>query len=291
MREVTELNARSRCRRRARGRRRASVARPPIALFAGLLASIVHSPPRLARATELPGERHALPCRPTIACTADLVVPGAAEIEMGALYRRLGSGARQWTFPFLLKLTLAEWVQVQVGSNGYSLIRGPLAAEYLDDLTAGVKLHLLDQRVAVPSLSLSVTASAPTFREAGDLRTYDAFLTLYVTKDLGPVHADLNAGENVWRIEGDPRPQGWIALALSIGLPAPFGAMAEAYYFTDAAPIATRDGGFLFALSHSPAPWLVFDAGADLGFFPGARAYSLFVGVTWVPVLLWAPRP
>lgn len=65
-------------------------------------------------------ETHALPCRPTIACTADLVPPGAFEIEAGMLFRRLAGNGRQWTLPFLAKVTLAKWVQLQVGSNGYT---------------------------------------------------------------------------------------------------------------------------------------------------------------------------
>jgi hypothetical protein len=41
------------------------------------------------------------------------------------------------------------------------------------------------------------------------------------------------------------------------------------------------------AIDHSPRPWLVFDCGGDVGFFPSTRAYSLFIGMTIVPVLLW----
>jgi hypothetical protein len=40
-----------------------------------------------------------------------------------------------------------------------------------------------------------------------------------------------------------------VALALSADLLAPFGVMAEGYAFSSAAPIATRDGGFLFAFT------------------------------------------
>jgi hypothetical protein len=112
-------------------------------------------------------------------------------------------------------------------------------------------------------------------------------LTAYVTKDVGWVHADLNVGANAWRLDGAPLPQAWWALAVSIDLPDPLGAMVEGYYFTDAAPIAPRDGGFLFAISHNPRPWLMFDFGGDVGWFPSTRAYSVFVGMSVVPALLW----
>jgi hypothetical protein len=63
--------------------------------------------------------------------------------------------------------------------------------------------------------------------------------------------------------------------------------MVEAYAFSDAAPIAPRDGGFLFAISHGPTPWLLFDFGGDIGWYPSTRAYSVFFGMSIVPALLW----
>jgi hypothetical protein len=257
-------------------------ARVPLLLAATLMN------PTHARADE-PDDGRTLPCRPTIACTADIVPPGAFEFEAGVLFRRLGSTARQWTFPFLVKLTMERWLQLQVGSNGYSITRGDVPAQFFDDVQVGGKVHLVDQQGIAPSLSLSALASIPTFRGQDYLRTYDALFTAYLSKDLGPIHADLNVGENVWRIEDDPRPQEFAALALSMNLPAPFGVMAESYYFTDAAPIASRDGGILFAVSHSPTPWLMFDCGGDVGMFPSTRAYSLFVGMSMRPARLWRP--
>jgi len=241
----------------------------------------------LARGAESPGDTRTLPCRPTIACTADIVPPGAFELETGVLFRRLGASGRQWSAPFLSKLTIANWFQVQLGSNGYSIANGRIPEQYLDDVELGGKFHITDQSYAVPSVSLSAIASVPTFRGQGYQRTYDAFFTGYVTKDLGPLHADFNVGENAWRLEGNPLHQEWTALSLSLNLPPPFGVMAETYYFTNGSPIAMRDGGFLFAINHSPKPWLMFDFGGDVGMFPSARAYSVFVGMSVVPVLLW----
>lgn len=202
------------------------------------------------------------------------------------LFRRFGDSARQWTLPFLAKLTLTEAMQLQVGSNGYGVLRGAVPAQYLDDVAPGMKFHLADQSEFFPSLSVSANASIPTFRGNGYLRTYDSLFTGYITKDIGWLHADFNAGMNLWQLK-HPRPQQWVALALSGDLPRPFGIMAESYYFTDASPYATRDGGFLFALCHSPKPWLTLDFGGDIGYFPRTRAYSVFIGISMVPVLLW----
>ncbi|HEX8952465.1 MAG TPA: hypothetical protein VF945_11505, partial [Polyangia bacterium] len=229
----------------------------------------------------------ALPCRPTIACTADLVPPGVVELEVGYLYRRLGSGADQQSLPFLLKLTLAEWLQLQVGSNGATFASQPAPARFFDDVTVGLKLHLGDQDARTPSLSLSATASLPTPAARGYVRSYDAFFIAYVTKDLGWLHADLNLGLNAWQLDTAPRAQPWAALALSTALPRGFGPMVELYYFADAAPIDPADGGLLVALSYQPRNWLVLDGGADVGLVRSTRAVSAFVGLTIIPMDAW----
>lgn len=254
--------------------------------LAPLVGAALLAFPAAARAVELPDDTHALPCRPTIACTADIVPPGSFELETGAIFRRLDAGDRQWSFPFLAKLTLARWAQLQVGSNGYTDEQGPAAARYFDNITAGVKLHLVDRGTFAPSISLSAAVSLPTVEQDGYVRTTDAFFIAYVTKELGPLHADLNVGVDDWRVD-HPRMQPWVALALSASLPPPFGIMIENYYFADASPLTSRDGGTLIAISHSPKPWLVFDFGGDVGYFPSTRAYSTFFGMTLVPALLW----
>lgn len=254
------------------------------------VAAILACP--LAHAIETPDDRDkTLPCRPTIACTADFVPPGTFELETGALFRSLGPAAsrtRQWSLPFLAKLTMAPWIQLQLGSSGYTAARGASPEEYLDDVVAGAKVHVLDQSDWAPSVSLSGSISVPTFGgQTGYVRTYDALFTAYVTKDFGPVHADFNANLNAWRIDGVPLGQEAAALALTANMPPPFGFMGEAYYFTDASPVAPRDGGFLFAFTHSPRSWLVFDVGVDVGWFPSTRAYSVFVGASVIPAVLW----
>jgi hypothetical protein len=291
---------------RAPGALQRRFARFALAL-AGAVGVLPCASAREARAAEAPDDRDkALPCRPTIACTADLVPPGTLDVETGAIFRRLAgpssaatvsaapSGApratRQWSFPFLAKLTLAPWVQLQLGSNGFTAARGDAPQSFFDDALVAAKLHLHDQTDFTPSLSLSAEASIPTAAgQLGYVRTYDASFTAYVTKDFGPVHADFNAALNVWRLDDSPLTQGLVALALTSNTPPTFGVMGEAYMQTDASPVSSRDGGFLFAFTHSPRPWLVFDMGGDVGFFPSTRSYSLFIGMSFVPVVFWRP--
>ncbi len=233
-----------------------------------------------ARATDIDEIDRALPCRPTIACTADLVPPGTFEVETGVISRKLANDVRQIATPVLAKLTLADWVQAQVGDNGLTFLRGGARATYLDDVEVGAKLHFVDQTKSMPSISVAAYASVPTFHATGYLRTWDAIAIGYVTKDVGPVHADLNVGGTLFRIEERPLPQPFAALALSMPLVGPAAVMVEGYVFAPAEPAATEDGGLLFALALSPSPWLVFDVGGDVGAYPHTRAYSAFVGAT-----------
>jgi hypothetical protein len=242
-----------------------------------------------ARAVEAPDEHdHAKPCRPTITCAADIVAPGEFELEAGGAYAH-GDALSQWTFPFLLKLSVAKWLQIQVGSNGYTLVRTDPHANFLDNIFVGPKLHLVDQHGAVPSLAVSVQVSIPTFAADGYVRNTDLFFVGYASKDLGPVHVDYTAGLDIWRLDDSARAQAFTSLVLSTTLPASFGVEGEGYIFSDAGSAASHDGGLRGALTFSPRSWLVFDAGGDLGFYPSVRGYSVFAGLTVIPVVFWRP--
>lgn len=257
-------------------------------LFATLALLVAGSSP--ARALSwFDGDRLALPCRPTVACTADIVPPGSFELEMGYLIRRLHDPAIQHSLPFLAKLTLAEWIQLQVGGNGPTFANAPVPTRYVDDIVAGFKFHLADQARYVPSFSWSVELSSPLAAAPGYIRSYDLLWTSYFTKDFSWLHTDLNLGANLWRLEGPVLLQPWAALALSVELPRHFTVMAENYFFSDASPLAPKDGGLLLALAYAPRPWIVVDVGGDLGYFPSQRSMSAFVGLTILPVAFWEP--
>jgi len=263
------------------------ILRRAAAIAAGLCAG------RSAVAVETPGDSDkSLPCRPTIACTADLVPAGFFEVETGGFYSRLGGGGRLLDDPVLLKQTILPFLQLQVGSNGYTVTESsPRAAaiHYFDDVIVGPKFHLVYQSTYVPSLSVSAQSSLPA-RSAGQ---DGALLVAYASKDLGPIHADLNVGlEAFWGAVGsDAAAQPYVALALSTNLVDPVGFLVEGYVFSAARPYAPRDGGIRPAITLTPRPWLVFDFGGDAGFYPSIREYSLFVGMTIVPVILWRPGP
>ena len=222
-------------------------------------------------AIDLPDSNlHALPCRPTIACTADIVVPGALEVEAGYIYRRLPNNVDEHSTPFLLKLSVATWLQLQLGSNGGVFTNGAAPTAYFDNLAMGLKFHLLDQSRFVPSLALSSAVSVPLVaNQLGYTPIYNLFFVGYASKDFfGWLHADLNAGANLLGLEGPLVAQGWFSLALSGALPHNFGVMLEGYYFSDAPPFAPHDAGILMAVNYAARTWLVLDAGGDIGLIP-----------------------
>jgi hypothetical protein len=252
-------------------------------------APIVLALARPALAADLPeGGDQVFPCRPTVSCTAEIASPGTLEVEAGFQFSRIGT-AGWWTYPVLLKQTFTKWLQLQVGSNGYTTILDPPApaVQYLDNVVVGPKFHVLDQGKIAPSISITAQVGIPTFDRPGYVRAYDAFLTAHVSKDIGPVHVDWNGAGYLWRIGPSPLLQGFTALAASVNLVDPFGAAVEVYGLSNAAPLEIRDGGVRFVVTATPRPWLVFDFGADPGFFQALRSYTLFVGMTIVPVMFW----
>jgi hypothetical protein len=164
-----------------RGRRaRAVVAVIVSAVFSALLSALAP-----ARADTLATDEPALPCRPTIACTAEIGPPGHLELEIGWLFRRAGGPAHQHSIPFLLKLTTTPWLQLQLGSNGPTFQNAPVATRYADDIVGAVKVHLPAQPPRWPSLSASIAFSVPLVAANGYARTYDILTTVYATQELG----------------------------------------------------------------------------------------------------------
>lgn len=226
------------------------------------------------------------PCRPTVSCTADIVGPGRLEVEGGVQYSGNADGSsRAFAAPFLLKQSFTRFVQLQVGSNGYTFVPGAPSAKYLDNLIVGPKLHLHDQGDLWPSLAVSAQWSLPTFQEEGYPRQNDVFVTAYASKDVSFLHFDWNVGGLFWAVDETPASQVFTALAVSPSLPSPFGVAFEGYYFSDAPPVAPHDGGVRIAGSLTPRPWLVMDIGGDMGFFPSTRAVTLFAGLTMIPMV------
>ena len=260
-----------------------------IILRTGYLATLIFAAlaPSGSQARVPSASDHALPCRPTVACTADVVPPQTTEIELGYQGRFIAAQSMHHSVPFLLKYTVWPWLQAQVASNGPSLQRKPVLREYFDDVQAGPKFHLWDQTSTLPAVAVSLAISVPTAKAPGYLRTYDLLTTAFISHDLGPVHLDLNLGFNLWRL-GNPLLQYWGALAATAQLTPMWAVMAEAYGFTSASPVSDADAGLLLAVSLAPEPWLVFDIGGIISADRATSQGTAFIGLTVIPVT-WHP--
>jgi hypothetical protein len=265
-------------------------ARRPASIVTGfLLALAVATPPARAAADGGPsamGESEAaLPCRPTIACTAEFVSPGRFEVELGYLGRSL-EGRFQHSTPALVKVTLTEAIQLQLGSNG--LVAEGSHRAYLDAPLVTAKVLLVKQSGLLPALALSAGAGLAALQRTRDPST-SAQVIAYATKDLFSIHADLNLGASGLTHDGSSRTQPFAALALSRDVVRDVTAMVEGYLFTAAIPVASADHGLLAAVGLAVNPRVVLDVGVDWGMGGQDRRHSVFVGATLLGPRLWGP--
>jgi hypothetical protein len=177
-------------------------------------------------------------------------------------------------------------VAVQLGSDGYTRTD---TARYVDDVVAGVKLHVVDQAARAPALAITASASIPTAAQRGYVRTFDAALVGHASKDLGPLHLDLNAGLTVDQLDGPRAYQPWTALAATCAATPRIGLALEPHYFAAAVPFAARDVGAIAAVEVAARDWLVIDAAIDLVGWD-QRSVTAIVGASVAPARLWGTR-
>jgi hypothetical protein len=250
--------------------------------IAGVALLLVAATSRAARADD--DDLHVAPCRPTVSCTADLAPPGTLELELGDQLRRVdANGDYQETTPFLIKLPLASWIEVQLGDNGYTL---EPHAQYLDNIIVGGKLHFADQTAHRPSLALTISASIPTVAQEGYTRTTDLFVTAHASKDFGKLHVDANVGLNAWQVEGPANYQAFAVVAGTYAVTDKLGIALEPHYFTNAGRSASRDFGALAAVEYTVRPWLIVDGAIEVVFEDQGSVAGL-AGISLAPVRLW----
>jgi len=231
-----------------------------------------------------------LPCRPTIACTAEIVPGGSLELELGWAQRR-ASGAPTNSVQALAKISLTDRLQLQVGTNNVLSSQAD-TMNTLDGAFFGPKVVLLAQGDVVPAVAVSALLSTPTRDGAAAVtHTTDLYLWGYASKDLPWVHADLNVGFNVLSVDDQPAVQELVALSLSRDIGHGVGAMLESYAFWNGGAYAAHDAGVLTGLTYSLAPRVMFDAGFDVSLYRDSRNITLFTGVTFVPYTSVARRP
>lgn len=227
------------------------------------------------------GRVTAMPCRPTIACTADLVPAGNFEVELGYGARR--AEALVHSGQVLLKYSLLDSLQFQLGTVGLFSAGPGTVAHAFDGLSPGLKWKFFEGSTFVPMMSVSGHVDLPTSRESfASQQTVDLEAWVYFSKDLGRLHGDLNFAVKVVDVTR-PQVQGLVANSWSTSLWGPFSVFTELYTTLGGSEALAKDGGWLSGLNISPLDNLIFDVGGDVGFYPGTRTFTLFAGVTFVP--------
>ncbi|HUJ25835.1 MAG TPA: hypothetical protein VLW85_07450 [Myxococcales bacterium] len=237
-----------------------------------------------AGAAELPGPGdRVLPCRPTVACTAEISAPGQLEWEAG-FQHKVGLGSRVESTPLLLKLSLTENFQLQLGTGGLTVVSGDAPASFFDasQVLGKLSFPLGEGR---PTIGATAAVNLPT--ATLDRKRTDALFAVLVSQDVIGFHYDFNAGLNLLAVDAAAQVQGWAALSISHDLPLDLTGMIEGWHSTAAGALADRDGGFLFAAGWSPLPWVCFDVGGDVALFADGRRFSVFAGVTSAVADLW----
>jgi hypothetical protein len=223
----------------------------------------------------------ALPCRPTIACTADLVPAGNFEVELGYGARR--SDNLVHSGQVLLKYSLFDSLQFQLGTVGLFSAGEGTVAHAFDGVTPGVKWKFFDGSTFVPMMAVSGHVDLPTSNASyATQQTVDLEAWVYFSKDLGRFHGDLNLALKVFDVT-HPLAQGLVATSWSTNLWGPFSVFTEVYSTLGGDPSLARDGGWLSGINIAPLDNVMFDVGGDVGFYPGTRTFSVFAGVTFVP--------
>jgi hypothetical protein len=230
-------------------------------------------------------ELQTLACRPTVACTSDLVPAGQTEVEFGLFYQAF-SGGWQNASPFLFKLSLLDSLQVQVGGNGLESYDGfGHNARYFDDPSVGLKYRFLSAQGYIPSMAISWASALHVQRPAGfnwdkDMATY------YASETFVHLHFDFNYGLIRWRGEGREL-QTFAALCISGNLARQLTVGIEGATFSEAGPVAGQNDEVTIDLQYSPRTWLTFDVGVNRSFFHSYTSQAYSGGVTWVPGRLW----
>lgn len=231
-----------------------------------------------------------LPCRPTIACTADLVPAGSFELETGGFLRLAPGAAPTWALPFLAKLSLTDWFQLQLGSAGPTWSGGLFA---MDVGTVIAKFRLWRQGAWAPSVALSVGAAfglTPASQSYQPVEGVQA--ALYLSRDIGRFHLDLNVGYNALAQGGGELTHSlWTSVSTGIAWTPALGSFHELYHFTPTVTDGPPEGGFLFGLTLSPSPGVMFDVGADVALFRDSRTVNAFIGLTFATQPLWGSVP
>lgn len=224
------------------------------------------------------------PNRPTFATPSRTTQEGVLELEAGLQRTEAKDSSRADFEPLLLKFGQTARFEWRLGWNGHLTQVAPdgSRAQGFADPTFGFQWRPIDQEragvdAAVGYFHKFATANADQGLGSGKA---DDTLMLLASKDLGPIHVDVNVLHG-WIGQPDRGRAGQDSGTVSLSWPlaGPWG-MGSEIYSVGPLPGVPRDTAFLAYLSYQPSSRVVFDAGFDRGLSEGAPRWNLFCGVT-----------
>jgi hypothetical protein len=230
------------------------------------------------------------PGRPTVSTPATLTPVGYLQFETGFLGAIDSPGVdQQYSSNEVIKLAIDSRIQLLASWEpmAHSIDQG-LPSNDPGGLSLGAQVALLKGEGARPTFAISYFRSV----YAGDAPDLDvgsasnSFLGL-ASADVHGFHYDANVFLN--EVTNNPVRRGQVGQSLSIShnLPCGFNLSGEIWHFTQ--PFLRGNAvGSLWAISYSPRPTLVFDAGFNRGLTSTSSQWEFFTGFTYLlPHRLW----
>jgi hypothetical protein len=184
----------------------------------------------------------------------------------------------------LIKYSVIDRLQLQVGSNHLVVAQQGADVHALDGVYAGPKVLLLEPGRVAPAVAVSALFAFPT-RDGEEVatRTTDGRFWAYLSKDFAGFRGDLDLGVNVLSIDSAPESQMFAALSAGHDLVGHLAGVVEGYWFSSAGERAERDLGVLVGLQYALAPRVMLDAGVDVAWEGHERELSVFAGLSFSP--------
>ncbi len=235
------------------------------------------------------------PNRPTFATPSRTTQDGVLELEAGLQRTEFKDASRSDFEPILFKFGQGARFEWRLGWNGYLTERSPDGSRVggFSDPTFGFQWHPVDQDRAGVDAAIGLFHKFATANAAKGLGSgkADDTLVLLASKDLGPIHVDVNVLHGwIGQAEGGRAGQDSGTVSASWPLVGAWGMGAEVYTISPL-PGAARDTALLTYASYQFSSRAVFDAGFDHGLSAGAPRWNLFCGVTVGLGRFFHPRP
>ncbi len=217
----------------------------------------------------------AVPNRPTLASTAEMVQPGIFEIEYG-----IEAADAHQNINGLVKWGAIKSLELWFLNNPIERDSGTAGA---GDSGAGFKFKLFPQKNRRPTLSFRYVATIPTARPQLGAGAMQHLAQLLLSKDFGKHHFDVNEGV---QFVGRPGSSGFdrhyfTALSYSHPLTGKWAYTAEVAGFSRANAANPATLTLLAAPTYNFSSRLVFDGGAYVAAYGNLPRVTFFLGLTY----------